>query len=119
MNYDTIFHFILMGCMLITGLFILIAILRSFLGPKTTDRIIADLTAAFNRPDENEVLPWGNCPSPGAFLSLRDASFSNLALTKKSVPCWGTDFFGAGNEIRTRYLHLGKVALCQMSYARM
>ena len=26
---------------------------------------------------------------------------------------------GAGNEIRTRYLHLGKVALCQMSYARI
>ena len=25
---------------------------------------------------------------------------------------------GAGDEIRTRYLHLGKVALCQMSYAR-
>ena len=30
------------------------------------------------------------------------------------------DFFlyGAGNEARTRYLHLGKVALYQMSYAR-
>ena len=41
MNNDTIFHSILMGCMLITGLFILIAILRSSLGPKTTDRIIA------------------------------------------------------------------------------
>ncbi len=27
-------------------------------------------------------------------------------------------FFGAGNEARTRYLHLGKVALYQMSYAR-
>ena len=27
--------------------------------------------------------------------------------------------YGAGNEIRTRYLHLGKVALCQMSYARI
>ena len=26
---------------------------------------------------------------------------------------------GAGNEARTRYLHLGKVALYQMSYARM
>ena len=26
---------------------------------------------------------------------------------------------GAGDEIRTRYLHLGKVALCQMSYARI
>ena len=27
--------------------------------------------------------------------------------------------YGAGNEARTRYLHLGKVALYQMSYARM
>ena len=27
--------------------------------------------------------------------------------------------FGAGNEARTRYLHLGKVALYQMSYARV
>ena len=27
-------------------------------------------------------------------------------------------FYGAGNEARTRYLHLGKVALYQMSYAR-
>ena len=26
--------------------------------------------------------------------------------------------FGAGNEARTRYLHLGKVALYQMSYIR-
>ncbi len=26
---------------------------------------------------------------------------------------------GAGNEARTRYLHLGKVALYQMSYARI
>ena len=30
------------------------------------------------------------------------------------VPC----FFGAGDEARTRYLHLGKVALYRMSYAR-
>ncbi len=30
----------------------------------------------------------------------------------------GTSDDGAGDEIRTRYLHLGKVALCQMSYAR-
>ena len=27
--------------------------------------------------------------------------------------------YGAGNEARTRYLHLGKVALYRMSYARM
>ena len=28
-------------------------------------------------------------------------------------------FDGAGNEARTRYLHLGKVALYRMSYARI
>ena len=28
-------------------------------------------------------------------------------------------FVGAGNEARTRYLHLGKVALYRMSYARI
>ena len=27
-------------------------------------------------------------------------------------------FYGAGDEARTRYLHLGKVALYRMSYAR-
>ena len=30
----------------------------------------------------------------------------------------GGFFLGAGDEARTRYLHLGKVALYQMSYAR-
>ena len=29
-----------------------------------------------------------------------------------------TLYYGAGDEARTRYLHLGKVALYQMSYAR-
>ena len=29
-----------------------------------------------------------------------------------------TFFFGAGDEARTRYLHLGKVALYRMSYTR-
>ena len=35
---------------------------------------------------------------------------------KKSTDKVGA--FGAGDEARTRYLHLGKVALYQMSYAR-
>ena len=35
-----------------------------------------------------------------------------LALIGKS------GFYGAGDEARTRYLHLGKVALYRMSYAR-
>ena len=29
-----------------------------------------------------------------------------------------TAFYGAGDEARTRYLHLGKVALYRMSYTR-
>ena len=33
--------------------------------------------------------------------------------TRGDVP-----FFGAGDEARTRYLHLGKVALYRMSYTR-
>ena len=38
--------------------------------------------------------------------------------TKRSTR--GTPFhFGAGDEARTRYLHLGKVALYRMSYTRI
>ena len=37
--------------------------------------------------------------------------------TKKSHPLGGI-FTGASDEARTRYLHLGKVALYQMSYTR-
>ena len=32
--------------------------------------------------------------------------------------CADPILFGAGDEARTRYLHLGKVALYQMSYTR-
>ena len=49
-----------------------------------------------------------------------------LALPLGYVTVWKKEqnvcsFFicGAGDEARTRYLHLGKVALYQMSYARM
>ncbi len=41
MAYEQVFQYILMGCMLLTSLFILIAIIRSFLGPRMADRIIA------------------------------------------------------------------------------
>ena len=37
--------------------------------------------------------------------------------TRKKAPSFD-GAFGAGDEARTRYLHLGKVALYQMSYAR-
>ena len=30
-----------------------------------------------------------------------------------------SSFYGAGDEARTRYLHLGKVALYRMSYTRI
>ena len=39
---------------------------------------------------------------------------------KKSRPiAEAIGLYGAGNEARTRYLHLGKVALYRMSYARI
>ena len=55
------------------------------------------------------------------FLAIARALFEpRLSKTqKKKVTQWVTFFFGAGDEARTRYLDLGKVALYQMSYARM
>ena len=47
--------------------------------------------------------PWG-----AAFLYRKRNS------TADKLSCC----FGAGDEARTRYLHLGKVALYQMSYTR-
>mgnify|MGYP006887935856 CR=1 FL=1 len=53
----------------------------------------------------------------GEFTSPEHFNF--LPESKKEVTTYVvTSFFGAGDEARTRYLHLGKVALYQMSYAR-
>ena len=53
------------------------------------------------------------------FFSLRSCPFEPLPdLTKKTPSCRMVFLFGAGDEARTRYLDLGKVALYQMSYAR-
>ena len=44
----------------------------------------------------------------------------HLAMSPYEKRCRGTfSFFGAADEARTRYLHLGKVALYQMSYSRI
>ena len=40
------------------------------------------------------------------------------ALKQKKASIIRCLLFGAGNETRTRYLHVGKVALYRMSYAR-
>ena len=49
----------------------------------------------------------------------RSPMFEPLPAEQKiTEPCWALLFFGAGDEARTRYLHLGKVALYQMSYTR-
>ena len=44
--------------------------------------------------------------------------YHRFAMDKK-ISFRGTRFFGADDEARTRYLHLGKVALYQMSYIRI
>ena len=47
-----------------------------------------------------------------------DTTASAAEHAKKTPPGWVVFLFGAGDEARTRYLDLGKVALYQMSYAR-
>ena len=45
---------------------------------------------------------------------------ANMAISFKKPIALAIGFLcGAGNEARTRYLHLGKVALYRMSYARV
>ena len=51
---------------------------------------------------------------------LRRAGLSSLVIRKtKNFYLSIEVFFGADDEARTRYLHLGKVALYQMSYIRI
>ena len=57
----------------------------------------------------------------GAFSRFTRALFDPLPASfpkNKGMTYIMPVFFGAGDEARTRYLHLGKVALYQMSYAR-
>ena len=42
----------------------------------------------------------------------------HLAMSPDEKRCKAPFLFGAADEARTRYLHLGKVALYQMSYSR-
>ncbi len=42
----------------------------------------------------------------------------HLAMSPYEKRCYAPFLFGAADEARTRYLHLGKVALYQMSYSR-
>ena len=83
--------------------------------------------------DQNALRAWGH-KNFGAFAPCKRFAQQNLGggrihfarafqfperNPKKEVTTYVvTSFFGAGDEARTRYLHLGKVALYQMSYAR-
>ena len=62
------------------------------------------------RPAGNQRLSTGQ-----SHLMVR----ASLPFQKEKDQPFGWSFlFGAGDEARTRYLHLGKVALYRMSYAR-
>ena len=54
------------------------------------------------------------------FPSINKKRIYSMGQKKKSTTHHSSAFqSGAGDEARTRYLHLGKVALYQMSYARI
>ena len=52
-------------------------------------------------------------------LQTRALPLGYGAIGKQEQCCSCFHFFGAEDEARTRYLHLGKVALYQMSYGRL
>ena len=60
-----------------------------------------------------------------ARFELANNGFADRGLTTwlryhmKQGTLWRSLLFGAGDEARTRYLHLGKVALYRMSYTRI
>ena len=67
------------------------------------------------------ALLWLHCrPAGNARQStgLSDSIIRASSPAKKAQP-FGWTFYGAGDEARTRYLHLGKVALYRMSYTRI
>ena len=58
-------------------------------------------------------------PAPrGAVTGAVASSFGSVE-KRKTTKSFDLIVYGAGDEARTRYLHLGKVALYRMSYARM
>ncbi len=62
---------------------------------------------------------WGptHCPTVHRTVGFRSSSL--VPFHKKKTTAYAVVFFyGAGDEARTRYLHLGKVALYRMSYTR-
>ena len=63
---------------------------------------------------------WASNAPPGRFFASLAPCSTLCPLKPKSKGMTGVMplLFGAGDEARTRYLHLGKVALYQMSYAR-
>ena len=69
-------------------------------------------------------IPGGNSQEPCRTSGLKSArsaqvEAASLAVHKKRHPTQNeSDVYGASDEARTRYLHLGKVALYQMSYTR-
>ena len=58
---------------------------------------------------------------PNAFMERRvKLKIRRIASqNKKKTTSRNQSFYGAGDEARTRYLHLGKVALYRMSYTRI
>ena len=65
----------------------------------------------------HQCLHWWQQHATG-MLHLRSSSLYRYFHKKKKPPFGDFFFYGAGDEARTRYLHLGKVALYQMSYTR-
>ena len=75
-------------------------------------------------PKQKDIQRMSFCLEVPARFELANESFADSCLTtwpRYRMKC-GTQcvpHYGAGDEARTRYLHLGKVALYRMSYTRI
>ena len=75
--------------------------------------------APYKRFSEGKTLAQGQFTCPEHVKSRRVEPPVRRRNQKRRTRFCVSFFFGAGDEARTRYLHLGKVALYQMSYTCM
>ena len=85
-------------------------------------RRVTRLGCIFSRQCERKLWchrrPAGGEQQSTGLLHLNDSSHRHIHFHKKRPHFRVVFFYGAGDEARTRYLHLGKVALYRMSYTR-
>ena len=89
----------------------MITIIRIY-GIISTEILVNGQKTSYISPPGNPILY-----KPRTVASII-SSHRHCEIKRRQMPKHLPSFYGAGDEARTRYLHLGKVALYRMSYTR-